>query len=144
MEAYKKLNAKQKKEFDAIFKKAEKLIGVGERFKIDHKGIRFYFQTIWTDDGLKARTHLISCETRDEILKAVIDPDGDLLDEFFAKHPKVIVISKKVEKQIKAVFNEVWSEYVLAQNKYDEETQHGLITENQNEWIRNVDYWLSK
>ena len=110
MEAYKKLNAKQKKEFDAIFKKAEKLIGVGERFKIDHKGIRFYFQTIWTDDGLKARTHLISCETRDEILKAVIDPDGDLLDEFFAKHPKVIVMNKKVEKQIKET-------YVLA-NKF--------------------------
>ncbi|MBK8584214.1 MAG: DUF922 domain-containing protein [Bacteroidetes bacterium] len=50
----------------------------------------------------------------------------------------------QVEKQIKAVFNEVWSAYVLAQNEYDEETQHGLITENQNEWIRNVDYWLSK
>ena len=50
----------------------------------------------------------------------------------------------KIEQQVKSLFDEVWTAYVQAQNDYDEQTRHGLITSEQNRWMREVDSELAQ
>lgn len=50
----------------------------------------------------------------------------------------------KIEQQIKVVFDEEWKAYVQAQDLYDEQTQHGIVREMQEQWMRDVDYWLTE
>jgi hypothetical protein len=45
----------------------------------------------------------------------------------------------KIEQQVKSLFDEVWTAYVQAQNDYDEQTRHGLVTTEQIRWMREVD-----
>ncbi len=50
----------------------------------------------------------------------------------------------KLEGQIKSLFDEVWNEYVLAQNEYDEQTQHGIVNSEQNRWVMEVNERLNE
>ena len=50
----------------------------------------------------------------------------------------------KNEKQVRAVFDEVWAEYKQAQDDYDNRTEHGLINSEQSRWMREVDEALKK
>ncbi len=45
----------------------------------------------------------------------------------------------KNEKQVRAVFEEVWAAYKQAQDDYDNQTEHGVINSEQNRWMREVD-----
>jgi hypothetical protein len=47
------------------------------------------------------------------------------------------------QKQIQPVFNEVWMEYQQSQALYDEQSQHGLISSEQNRWKNEVVLQLS-
>jgi hypothetical protein len=42
------------------------------------------------------------------------------------------------EQQLKKLFSTKWNEYLVAQDAYDEETQHGIIKEKQQEWEEKV------
>ena len=45
----------------------------------------------------------------------------------------------KTDQQIKVIFDEVWTEYKQTQEDYDNETEHGMIIEQQLKWINRVD-----
>ena len=45
----------------------------------------------------------------------------------------------KTDQQIKVIFDEVWAEYKQAQEDYDNETEHGMIIDQQLKWISKVD-----
>ena len=67
--------------------------------------------------------------------------------ESFARQLRTQLMTKqfapmKAEFQIKAIFDEIWNEYVKTQDDYDVETQHGLITDKQIAWMKKVDLWL--
>ena len=40
--------------------------------------------------------------------------------------------------QIQPIFNEVWNDYQAEQQKYDDETEHGIVVEKQKGWIESV------
>lgn len=44
----------------------------------------------------------------------------------------------RYQDQFQPVFNQVWIDYQKAQNKYDEETEHGLIADQQQRWKNEV------
>ena len=50
----------------------------------------------------------------------------------------------KVEQAVKFLFDDVWNQYVQAQNDYDDQTRHGLVNDEQDRWILEVDAELSK
>jgi hypothetical protein len=113
MEAYNKLNKKQKSEFEFIFKKAEKLIGSGIKFTIKHKGITFKLQTIW-DDGAVAKTYLNEVCSSDYIVGGILrdfvdhqKARDDIFDMFLHKNKVVLEKNKLVNEQIHDIYEQV-------------------------------------
>lgn len=45
----------------------------------------------------------------------------------------------KTDQQIKIIFDEIWAEYKQAQEDYDNETEHGMMIDQQLKWISKVD-----
>ena len=46
--------------------------------------------------------------------------------------------------QIGELFNKAWSDYQMEQQKYDDETEHGIVAEKQEAWQKDVRVRLSK
>lgn len=45
--------------------------------------------------------------------------------------------------QIQVAFNEIWNQYQQEQQKYDDETQHGIIKEKQDAWKKKIEAALA-
>lgn len=74
--------------------------------------------------------HFNICEKHARILKT--------------KLSNLVLSPMKFEKQIKTLFDEQWQLYIQEQNDYDNQTEHGLIKEKQDEWIKEVDGFLGE
>jgi hypothetical protein len=48
------------------------------------------------------------------------------------------------DKELNSLFRQVWDDYRKAQDNYDAETRHGIITEMQETWRRTVETDLEK
>jgi len=66
----------------------------------------------------------------------------DLCELYGRKFRKTVSETKlsilQYDREINGIFKEVWDEYRSTQERYDEQTQHGVIREQQARWIERV------
>ena len=47
-------------------------------------------------------------------------------------------VSSKMDSEVKAIFTRLYNEHMLMQQKYDVETQHGILSDEQALWEKDI------
>ncbi len=91
----------------------------------------------WVKEGMKADSLLLHEQLHFDICELYA---RKLRKKLLETEPQLDPL--EYSKQITPIFNDIWEAYQKVQNKYDDETEHGLIREMQIRWINDVKYEL--
>jgi hypothetical protein len=65
------------------------------------------------------------------------------MSEYFSKHVSEFV-KAKMDTQVKSIFTKLSDDHTLMQQKYDVETQHGILSDEQANWEKNISVKLKE
>jgi Bacterial protein of unknown function (DUF922) len=53
-------------------------------------------------------------------------------------------VQKKLDVKVKSIFTRLYNEHMLAQQRYDVETQHGVLSDEQSAWQKDIETKLKE